>query len=153
LTLTRLAIQLYENKSLSQSLVNAIVPAVLRCLSGLQELDDIIDGTWLDLSLNTIGGFWHRIWCAWWDGDEFCLSRKKLSCSRQSLQGLLMALHSYVSFAIHHSPPPLTIILFHNKYKVSNGWNLETNCVRASNHFLGFMTGIANVSLPCTTLN
>ena len=112
LSLTRLAVQMYENKPLGQTLANTITPEVLRCCCVLLELFDSINGTWLDVSINSIGGFWHRIWCAWWDGDEFSLSRQKLSYSRQSLQGLLMALQSYVPFSIHHLPPLLKILLF-----------------------------------------
>jgi hypothetical protein len=62
LTLTRLAIQMYENKPLSESLANTITPEVLGCLSVLWELFDRIDGTWVDLSITSIGGFWRRIW-------------------------------------------------------------------------------------------
>ena len=119
LSLTRLAVQMYENKPLGQGLANTITPEVMRCYCILSELFDSINGTWLDVSINTIGGFWRRIWCAWWDGDEFSLSRRKLSYSRQSLQGLLMALRSYVPFSIHHLPPLLKILLFDDIWSVA----------------------------------
>ena len=121
LTLTRRAIQMYENKPMGQSLVNTITPEVLGCLFALRELFDRIDGTWLDLSITSIGGLWRRIWTVCWDRDTFPLLRRKLSYSRQSLQGLLMALHWYVLFVIHCPAPPLNNILFYNKHKVSHG--------------------------------
>jgi hypothetical protein len=134
LSLTRLAIQMYENQPLGQSLANTIAPEVLRCYCALWELFDSINGTWLDVSINSIGGFWRRIWCAWWDGDEFSLSRQKLSYSRQSLQGLLTALRSYVPFSIHHLPPPLKnyTIRRYMKRCVDGSWKRITRRLRIS---------------------
>jgi hypothetical protein len=98
MTLTRFVLQMYENQPLGQSLANTITPGIQECVFVLQELLDSIDDTWLDVSISSVGGFCLRIWRAWLDGDEFSLLRKKLSDSRQPLQGLLTALRSYVSF-------------------------------------------------------
>jgi len=103
LSLTRLAVQIYQDRPLGQSLANTITPEVLACLFTLQELLDHIGSTWLDLCITSASRFWRRIWGVRWDGDESTLLRKKLSSSRQSLQGLLMALHSYVLFTIRRS--------------------------------------------------
>jgi hypothetical protein len=56
------SIQMYEKKPLGQSLASTITPEVLGCLFTLWELLDRIDGTWLDLSITSVGGFWCRIW-------------------------------------------------------------------------------------------
>jgi hypothetical protein len=97
LTLTKLAIHKYEDTPLSQNLANIIAPEVKQCSAALQKLWDSLDGTWLNFSITSIGALWRRIWCG--DQDEVGLasSRKMLSVSRQSLQVLLVTLHSYVS--------------------------------------------------------
>jgi len=73
---------------------NTITPEVLGCLSVLWELFDRIDGTLVDLSITSIGGFLAADLGCLVGGDEFSSLRRKLSCSRQALHGLLMALHS-----------------------------------------------------------
>jgi hypothetical protein len=103
LILTGLAIQKYDSKPLGRSLADTIVPEVLRCFVVLQELLYSINGAWLGFSITSVGGFWRRIWWGGRDGDSFASLRKKLSDSRQALQGLLMALHSYVLVVLY--PP------------------------------------------------
>jgi hypothetical protein len=104
LALTRLAIQKYDNKPLGQLLVETTTPEVVRCCIVLQELVNTINGTCLGLNVTSIGNLWCQIWRGRWDGDEFVALRIKLSESRQALQGLLMALHSYVPLVCHVSP-------------------------------------------------
>jgi hypothetical protein len=109
LTLIRLAIQMYDNQPLGYSLTNTITPEVLRCFFILRELFDSVDGAWLDVTITSIFGFWRRIRWAMLGEDNFALL-KKLSASRQSLQALLVALYSYVSFILH---PRLKAYFFH----------------------------------------
>jgi hypothetical protein len=103
LTLSRLAIQKYD-KPLCQILANTIIPEVLQCFFVLGELLDSIGGTWPDFSIMDVGSLCRRIWWAMLGGDEFFPLRKKLSYSRQFLQGLLMALHSYILLLPHLFP-------------------------------------------------
>jgi hypothetical protein len=105
LTLTRLVIHLYDNKPLGQGLVNSITPEVRRCVIILQDLLDSIDGAWLDFSITSVGGLCLRIRWARLLGVEFSSVRKKLCHSRQSFQGLLIALHSYVLLVFRFLPP------------------------------------------------
>jgi hypothetical protein len=100
LTLSRLAIQQFDNKPLGQSLANAITPEILRCLVVLQESLHGFNGAWLGFDITSVGGCQRRIWCGGQDRYDLTSLRRKLSGSRQLLQGLLMALHSYVSLVI-----------------------------------------------------
>jgi hypothetical protein len=101
LTLTRLVIQVYENKPLGNSLANTITPEILRCFAVLQELLNNLNGTCVDLSITSVSGVLRQIqrwfWCEE-DEEKFTLLREQLSVSRQSFQGLLIALRSYVLF-------------------------------------------------------
>jgi hypothetical protein len=108
LTLTRLAIQRYDNTPLGRSLANTIIPEVLKCFLVLQDLFNNVDGTWLDFNITTVGGLCRRIWWDLWDGDQFASLRKKLCHSRQSLQALLMALRSYVLLVLHTQSAEIT---------------------------------------------
>ena len=119
LTLTELVIQNYKNTPLGQGLANTITPKVQQCVFVLQDLFDRIDGDWLDFSITSVGGLWLRFW---WDmlcWDEFSSEKKRLCITRQSLQGLLMALHSYV-LHILRSPPPHIDINF--KCRMDRTW-------------------------------
>jgi hypothetical protein len=96
LTLARSTVQKYDKTPLARSLANIITPEVQRCSLVLQELIDSIDGPWLDITITSVGGFWRRIRWGVRVGDQSAPLGKKLSHSRQLIQGLLMALHSYV---------------------------------------------------------
>jgi hypothetical protein len=121
LTLARLAIQVYDDKCLGQSLTNTMTPGALRCFFELQELLDSINGSWLDFSITSVGGLCRRIWSTVFDGDVFASSKKKLSYHRQSLQGLLMALRSYVLLVLCQT------VLIDQEYAVLPGQNSGTN--------------------------
>jgi hypothetical protein len=108
LTLTRLVIRKYDNKPLGQVLIKTVTPEVVQCFIVLQELLGNVDGTWLGFNVTSISNLWRRIWWGRWDGDEFAMLKMRLSGSRQSLQGLLMALHSYVLLC--HAPPSAEIL-------------------------------------------
>jgi hypothetical protein len=103
LTLARSTVQKYDKTPLAHSLANIIIPEVQRCSLVLQELIDSIDSPWLDITITSVGGFWRRIWWSVWVGGQSAPLGKKLSRSRQLIQGLLMALHSYVLVVIQ--PP------------------------------------------------
>jgi hypothetical protein len=96
LILTKLTVKKYDNTPLGQSLANMITPEVKLCSVTLQELVDSINSTCLGLSFTSIRGLWWQIWWAMLGGDEFASLRKKISYSRQSLQHLLVTMHSYV---------------------------------------------------------
>ena len=96
LTISGLVINKYGDRPLGQSLANTITPEVLRILSVLEELFGCICGAWLDFSFTSVGGLCRRIWWSMWGRNEFAGLRRRLSHTRQSLQALLMALHSYV---------------------------------------------------------
>jgi hypothetical protein len=104
--LTTRIIQKYDNKPLGQSLAKTITPEVLRCCIVLQQLLDSVSGTWLGLHFTSICDLWRFVCWGRLGGDEFTFLRKALSDSRQSLQGVLMAFHSYVLLAVH--VPPFT---------------------------------------------
>ena len=103
-TLTRLTIQMYDGKPLGQSLANTITPEVLRCFITLRELLDSVNGMRQGFHFTSIDYLWRQIWWARLDADEFVSLREKLSRGRQSLQGLLMSLHSYVLLGLHAPP-------------------------------------------------
>jgi hypothetical protein len=114
LTLTALAIQEYENRPLGRSVANTITPELARCYNVLQELLSRVKDTWHGLKFTIVGDFWCPIWWSRWDGNEFYPLRIKLSNSRRSIEGFLMALHSYVSHTFQASSsaeiPPITNI-------------------------------------------
>jgi len=97
LTLIKLTLQKYKDTLLGQSLANMITKEVKQCSAALQKLWDSLDDTWLNIRITSISGLWRRIWCGDWDEVGLALSRKTLSVSRQSLQVLLVTLHSYVA--------------------------------------------------------
>ena len=99
--LTRVTIQKYDHTPLDHRLASVVNPQALQCCFVLQELFDSVDGTWLGLNFTRIGDLWCQVWRSRWDGDEFASSRKKLTENRQSLQGVLMALHSYIFLVLH----------------------------------------------------
>ena len=103
LTTSRLVIHKYDDQPLGQSLSNAIAPEVVQCLLALGELVESVDRVWPDFSITSIGGLCRHLWWTTLVRNELCLLRKKLSYSRQSLQGLLMALQSYVLFFMFHA--------------------------------------------------
>jgi len=93
LILTKLTIRKYDHTPLGHRLGNTITPTVLQCFIALQELLG-------SLNFTSSSALWHRVWWSRWEGDEFASSRKKLSESRQSLQAVLLALHSYVLLVV-----------------------------------------------------
>jgi hypothetical protein len=101
LTLTKLTIQKYDDTPLGRSLASMISPEVKLCFATLQKLLDSIDGNWLDLNITSVVGLWRRIWCGEWDENELTSLREKMSYGRQSLQELLVTMHSYVSLFLH----------------------------------------------------
>ena len=101
LTLTKLTIQQYDKTPLGQSMANMVTPEVELCFVALQELLGSIDGIRLCLSFTRIGDLWRHVLWALLGGDEFALLRKNLSYSRQSLQELLVTMHSYVLLVLH----------------------------------------------------
>jgi hypothetical protein len=117
LTLTSLTIQKYGNTPLGQSLVNMINPEIKQCSAALQKLVDSTNGTWLDFTITSVGGFWRRIWCGELRGDGLAPLRKQLSHSRQSLQVLLITLHSYVLHFLTNNHHPLKHMDFTNDMK------------------------------------
>jgi hypothetical protein len=100
LTLIRSTVQKYDKTPLAYSLANTTTPEVLRCSIVLQELIGNIHRTWLDITITSVGGFQRRIWWGEWARPRLSSLRKKLSHSRQFIQGLLMAMHSYVLVVI-----------------------------------------------------
>jgi hypothetical protein len=90
------AIQEYQDRSLGQSLINAITPEVKRCRIVLEELFDRVDGTRRSLNHTSIQDLWRPVWWNRWTGDELVLLRTKLSQCRESLRGFMMALNSCV---------------------------------------------------------
>ena len=101
LILTKLTVKKYDNTPLGQSLANTITPEVKLCSVTLQELVDSIGSTCLGLSFTSIYGLWWQIWWAMLGADEFASLRKRMSYSRQSLQHLLVTMHSYVLFVLY----------------------------------------------------
>ena len=94
LTLTGLAIHVYNDRQLGQTLFHTLSPEVERSCVILQRLLGSIDDTWLGFRFTSIVDLWRQIWWGRWDGDEYDSWRKELSHSRQLLQGFLVALHS-----------------------------------------------------------
>ena len=96
LVMTGAAMQEYKDRSLGQSLINAITPEVKRCRIVLEELFDRVSGTRWGLNHTSIQDLWPPVWWSRWSGDELVLLRTKLSQRRESLCGVLMALNSCV---------------------------------------------------------
>lgn len=101
LILAELAIQEYRGRPLAQSLACTVTPAMFQCCLVLQELFETVTGTQIDLTSTNISGLWSQVWRRRWDGDELASLRQKLSVSRKSLAGFLLALHSYVRSKFH----------------------------------------------------
>ena len=140
LTLTRFAIQQYDNKPLGRSMANSVASEVGRCCIILQKLLDHVNGTCLGLKSTIINNLWWRVWWGRWNGDEFVWLRTNLSTSQQSLVGFLMALHSYVVLSFHapsftETPP---------NYEVLHGWSWETICKQDLCLLGNFMACFAN---------
>lgn len=95
LTLTRLAIEEYENRPLGHSLANTIAPEVQRCIATLSELFGRVSDTENGL-FHTIGQLWRSVWWRRWTGDELAPLKTKLCHIRRSLNGFLSALNSVV---------------------------------------------------------
>lgn len=96
LVCSALAIQVYDQRPLGQSLINTITPEVYRCREALKELLDKVNGTRHGLGQTVIEGFWQPVWWSGWDEDELKLLKKKLYTRRASIQTFLIALNSYV---------------------------------------------------------
>jgi hypothetical protein len=146
LTLIGLAIKEYNNRPLGRSLANTITPEVERSCIILQELLNKISGAWQSLKFTSIGNLWRRVWWSRWDGDEMGSFRQKLCDTRNSLDGFLLALHSYVFLVFQVQPSAETsFILYYHIHKVLHGWSSETNCKRAMYPSNSFMTCLVNV--------
>lgn len=128
LALTGLAINAYRYTPLGQSLANSINPEVEQCCTVLQELFDSLRSCRRSMFTTYIHDLWYHVWRSGWDEDEFTSLRMKLVKIRKSLEGLLMALHSYVIFVSHARLS--TKRLFHNKCKALSGWWLQTDCAQ-----------------------
>jgi hypothetical protein len=92
LTLTRLAIQTYQHSPLGKNLAKSITPEVMQCRVALQELLNKVSGT-------NLSDLWFSVWWSRWEGDELTSLRLQLSESQKSLDAVLKALNSYVSFS------------------------------------------------------
>jgi hypothetical protein len=138
LALTGLAINAYRSTPLGQSLVSSINPEVERCCTVLQELFDSIRSCRQSMFATYIRDLWYHVWWSGWDEDEFASLRMKLLNIRKSLEGLLMALHSYVPFIQSHARLSAKIS-FHNKCKALSGWMLQTDCAQVMHPSKGSM--------------
>ena len=98
LTLTALAINAYRSTPLGQSLATSINPEVERCCAVLQELFDSIRSCRQSMFATYIRDLWYHVWWSGLEEDEFASLRMELLKIRKSLEGSLMALHSYVPF-------------------------------------------------------
>lgn len=125
LTLAGLAITEYEGRPLGQSLAKTVSSEAERCCMVLQELLDRVDGTWQGLNPTSINSLWRPVWWCRWDGDELASLRKDLTKNRRSVEGFLLALHSYVVLVNHVLPEGSSH--FQNKITGYHGWRLETN--------------------------
>ena len=96
LTLIKCTIQRYNYTPLRQSLSNIVTPEFKLCVTTMQKLRESFADTRLDISVSIVGGLLRRFWWSDGDGDGINLLRDKLSSSRYSLLGLLIALHSCV---------------------------------------------------------
>lgn len=98
LTLTGIANKAYRSTPLGQSLATSINPEVERCCAVLQELFDSIRSCRQSMFATYIRDLWYHVWWSGWEEDEFASLRMELLKIRKSLEGSLMALHSYVPF-------------------------------------------------------
>jgi len=137
LDLTKGAIREYEDRPLGQSLVNTIAPEVERCHVLLLALLAKVNDTWVGLILTSISHLWRLVWRRQWDGDELASLKRRLSRSRNSLGGFLMALNSYVSLRLclssHAETPPNYV-----NCAASHGSNLAMNYVLVMYPFTDF---------------
>jgi hypothetical protein len=113
LTLAACAIKVYSDRPLGQSLANTIGAEAEHCYILLLELLGKVDDTRVGLNLTGIRGLWRPVWWCRWDGGEFALLGRKLSGIQESLEGFLMALHSYVALAFHMWSATNNVISLH----------------------------------------
>ena len=101
---TRSAIQIFKDTPLDQSVANTINPTVWQCFIILQEVFDHINCYRDGVLSTTINFLWLQVCLNGLDMGKLGLLRLKLSACRESLDGFLMALSSYVS--VFNAFPP-----------------------------------------------
>lgn len=146
LAVIRLAIEEYESRPLGQGLANTINPAVEQCYMILHELLDRINGIWESLNITSIGSLWRLVWWGGWESDDISSLRRTLSVSRRSLEGFLMALHSYV--ALFYRIWSITEISPYSKINKSISWLALANELQAGRVSLARFHAILTRRLP-----
>lgn len=94
LTLTGLAMKIYENTPLCQSLANIVNPEAEQCCMVLRELLDKINTYRRGLYSTSISDLWRKIFWNGCDVDEQAPLLGALSTRRKSLGNFLLALNS-----------------------------------------------------------
>lgn len=105
LMLTKNAIRVYDGRPLGQSLAYTVTLEVERCCTTLQKLLVNVRSTLQGLNPTRISRFWSLVWWSRWNDDDMVTLRMDLSCTRNLLDGFLLALHSYVLPDFCASPP------------------------------------------------
>jgi hypothetical protein len=91
LTLTALAIQMYDPTSLGQYLITAAKQEAELCCATLQQFFETINGYRWGLNSTRIYSLWSQIWSRGGEEYEF---RMKLAAHRNALSGCLVGLSS-----------------------------------------------------------
>jgi hypothetical protein len=96
LVMIRTAIEENKDSPLGlECLLNLITPEVNQCHSLLEELFNVVHGTWWGLD-SCLGVLWLSVWQNRWEGNELLVLRRRLSRSRELFHDFQTAVKSYV---------------------------------------------------------